>query len=134
MAPKVKRKTRKASGDLGGPSELPDIGALPTGKDIISAVEAELDKKDSSGHTKHRAVFETEAYQAVKTALIKKYMDVNPKLSLIPEKKIVEKIQRLHQTSKKSKRANYKSQGKDARWFNERLPRLFDVIACKRYC
>ena len=51
------------------------------------------------------------------------------RLSLIPEKAIDEKIQRLHQQSKTAKRNNL--HGKEAKAFEDKLLRLFDIIACK---
>ena len=129
MPPKVRRKTRQKSGELGAPSELPDVGALPTNKEIIASVESDLDKNDASGHPKHRAQLEKGAYARVRDALIKKHLDVNPKLALIPEKKIDEKINHLHQQSKKAKRNNLR--GKEEKIFHEKFLRLFDIIACK---
>ena len=129
MAPKVKRKTRKSSGDLGLPSDLPDGGALPTNKEIIASVEAELDKRDASGHPKHRIKFEREAYRTVTNSLIRKHQHVNPKLPLVPEHIIVTKILRLHRQSKMFK--SNKLHPREAKPFNDKFLRLFDIIACK---
>ena len=49
------------------------------------------------------------------------------RLSLIPEKAIDEKIQRLHLQSKKAKRNNLR--GKEAKAFEDKLLRLFEAAA-----
>ena len=130
MASKVRRKTRQKSGDLGAPSELPDVGALPTNKEIIASIEDDLDKKDTTGgQPKHRTQLEKSSYDVVKKALIKKHHDVNPNLPLLQDRVLDLKIERLHQQSKKAKRNYLKP--KEAKAFEDNLHRLFDIIACK---
>ena len=130
MPAKVKRRTRQKSGDLGAPSELPDVGVLPTNKEIIASVENELDKKDASGgHAKTRAYFEKDSYVIVRDALIRKYLEVNPKLPLLSDKHVEQKIARIHQQSKKAERKHLKP--KEAKLFKENLLRLCDIVACR---
>ena len=93
----VRRNTRQKSGELGAPSELPDVGALPTNKEILASVEADLDKNDASGYPQFRTHNEQGWYEKVRKALVKKHSDLYPKLSLVTNSsRIEEKIRHLH--------------------------------------
>ena len=123
------RRTRQKSGELGAPANLPDVGQLPTNKEVIASIEAELEMLDTSGNQKHRAQKEDTAFEKVRDSLIEKYRDVNPSLPLISANGMLLKIQRLHQRSKKAQRKSFKP--KEAKQFKDDFLRLFDIIACK---
>ena len=57
------RRTRQKSGELGAPANLPDVGQLPTNKEVIASIEAELEMLDTSGNQKHRAQKEDTAFE-----------------------------------------------------------------------
>lgn len=123
MAPKAVR-TRQKSGELGAPSALPDAGALPTNKDVIAAINHEIDK--STEHSKSDK--EKEAIKQVKDFVIKKFQDVNPALPLLQESGVVQKMTRLFESSKKATQKQLKA--KVFKLFKERLHHLFDIVAC----
>ena len=123
MGPKV--RTRKNSGEIGAPSDLPDIGALPTNKDVINALQYEVNK--ATGQTK--TAKENEAIEDVKNSVVNKFKEVNPTLPLIQENSVIRKLNRLYETSCKQKRHQLTAKAFNS--FIERLPHLFDIIACQ---
>ena len=67
MGPKVK-KTQRSSGDIGAPSELPDVGALYTNKDVIAAINNKVDQSSDAAA----------AVNKVKDAIKKKFHEIIP--------------------------------------------------------
>ena len=118
MGPKVK-KTRRSSGDIGAPSELPDVGALYTNKDVIAAINNEVDQSSDAAA----------AVNKVKDAIKKKFHEIIPTVPIIPEKALYVKVKRLHDLSINAK--NKKLKAKVFKTYKEKLNRLFDPIVCQ---
>ena len=127
MGPKVK-KTRRSSGDIGAPSELPDVGALYTNKDVIAAINNEVDKS-SNIFDSNKSSDEAAALNKVKDAIKKKLHEIIPTVPIIPEKALYVKLKRLHDVSINAKQKKLKA--KVFKTFKEKLNRLFDPIVCQ---
>ena len=56
-------KTQKSSGEVGAPAELPDGGTLAINKDVIAAINSEMDKTAD----------EVEAVKKVRQVVMKKF-------------------------------------------------------------
>ena len=121
VGPTQKVRTRHKSGDVGAPTDLPDAGALFVNKDIIAAVDSVMEK--SPNISAHGACIE------VTKNVIQKFMDLNPVLTLLSEKVIINKMKRLHVESVKYKRNKMTQKVKEN--FKYKLPRLFDIISCQ---
>ena len=113
MGPKQKIQTRQKTGDVGAPSNLPDIGSLFVNRDIIAAIDNELEKSPQT--TVHEACVE------VTGSVMRKFGDLNPALSLIPMKSVTKKMMRLHENSVKYKRKQMTPKVKEN--FREKLQR-----------
>lgn len=118
MPPKS-HATRQKTESLGIPTTLPDTGALFVNSDIINALSAEL-LKCSGLH---------EAAISLLPGVLRKYTEVNPRLPLIQEQSIKNKMMRLFEQFKQY--ASNKMKAVAARKFKEKLPRLFDIIFCQ---
>ena len=121
MGPKQKVRTRKKSGDVGAPTGLPDAGVLFVNKDIIAAINNELETNPNMSVQM--------ASVKVNGIVVQKFMELNPLLTLLSEKAIITKMKRLHADSVKFK--SNKMSPKQKQNFKEKLTQLFDIIACK---
>ena len=108
------------SGLLGAPSELPAVGALPTNKDILAAIEHEVALKEKEV---------SDAINHVRDELIKNYKEVIPFVPLISEMSISVKLKRLYETNKLA--GQHKLKTIIFKNFKGKLDRIFDIIACQ---
>lgn len=120
MPPKQK-PTRLKTNSVGIPEKLPDIGALYVNSDIINAVSAELVNQPS--------LTTSEAAQNIIPSIVRKYQEVNPRLVIIQDQSIKNKIVRLYDQYKQYSRKQLKAD--TSRRFQDKLPRLFDIIFCQ---
>jgi hypothetical protein len=116
--PVVAGRTRTASGDAGAPSPLLHPGLLNDNRDVIAAVKFENINLDTK-----------EAIEKVTEQIKQKFNMVNPKLPLISNQNIMQKITRLMQTEHDFKRKKL-SKAK-AKNFTQKQSKLFDVISCQ---
>jgi hypothetical protein len=106
---------------VGAPAALPETGALFVNKDIIAAVEEKLESSPE--------ISVQDAVSRVKDDVMKKFLDINPNLKLQPDNSVYIKMKRLHDSF-----LNFKQKRMTARQskvFTEKLPKLFDCIACQ---
>ena len=121
MGPNQKVRTRKKSGDVGAPTGLPDAGALFVNKDIIAAINSELETNPDMSVQM--------ASVKIKDSVVQKFMELNPLLTLLSEKVIITKMKRLHGDSVKF--TSNKMSAKQKSNFKEKITRLFDIITCQ---
>ena len=123
MAPPRKHKiqTRKSSGAVGAPSELPEVGALYTNQDVLSALAAKAIANNGEVTKEHMEELSDE--------IINKYLRVNALLAVMDKTSVIQKIKRLNDQNQKLKR-KYLS-AKQIQNFKEKLPKLFDILICQ---
>lgn len=101
------------------------MGQYPTNKDIISAVNHEVEISTET----QKKVKEKEAQKTVSNAVIAKYKEISPGLPLIAEESVLKKVERLFESSVDAKRNKLKPISKKN--FTEKLNKLFDIIHCQ---
>ena len=106
---------------FGAPCELTDSGQLYTNKDILAAMQMEINKSPATSSRYAAKVLEP--------FISKKWNEVNPLLPLISTDSIVLKIDRLYKTCKTIEDKHCSVYKKKI--FLSKMDKLFDILICK---